>query len=270
MIQLKSQREIAKMRRAGLAVWQAHEIIRSMVEPGATTRAIDAEVERYFTRIGGEPLFKNYPHHDQGKPPFPAVTCCSLNEVVVHGVPNDEPLRDGDIISIDTGVRLGGWCGDAAWTYPVGEVAPDVQRLLDVGEATLNLAFELMGTKSRWSQIAAEMGRFVSDHGYSSVEDFVGHGVGRKMHEDPQVPNYMSRSLRGQGDFAIEPGLVIAVEPMVNMGKKKVKQQRDYWGQATADGKPSVHFEHTIAVTRDGPVRLTEAPSEAEKELVAS
>ncbi|MEM1304027.1 MAG: type I methionyl aminopeptidase [Planctomycetota bacterium] len=270
MIQLKSDREIAKMRQAGLAVWRAHQIIREMVAPGATTAEIDREVEAYFDKIGGTPLFKNYPHHDKGKPPFPAVTCCSLNEVVVHGVPNDQPLVEGDIISIDTGVRLKGWCGDAAWTYPVGRVDSKVQRLLDVGEATLDLAFDLMHTKSRWSQVAAEMGRFVREHGYSSVEDFVGHGIGRKMHEDPQVPNYMSRSLRGQGDFAIEPGLVIAVEPMVNMGRKKVKQMRDYWGQATADGKPSVHFEHTIAVTDDGPVRLTQAPSPAEMELVAS
>ncbi|MEQ8846947.1 type I methionyl aminopeptidase [Botrimarina sp.] len=268
MIQLKSEREIRLMRRSGLAVWKAHQIAREMVRPGATTREIDAAIAEYFQSRGGTPLFLNYPNHEEGKPDFPAVTCMSKNEAVVHGIPDDTPLVEGDILSLDTGVRIGGWCGDAAYTYKVGEVDPPVQRLLDCTQAVLDLAFDLLHTKTRWSQIASTMARYVKEHGYSSVENFVGHGIGRNMHEDPQVPNFVSRSLRGRGDFRIEPGLVIAVEPMVNMGTKQVKLLRDHWTQVTKDGKPSAHFEHTIAITKNGPRRLTEAPRDDEWELL--
>jgi methionyl aminopeptidase len=206
----------------------------------------------------------NYPHQNTGRPPFPAATCTSVNDEVVHGIPAHRPLAEGDIVSVDTGCRLNGWCGDAAVTYAVGRISPHVQRLLDVTVATLDLAFELMHTKGRWSQIAREMAQFVRDNGYSTVECFVGHGIGRQMHEEPQVPNFLSRSLRGSGDFRIEPGLVIAVEPMVNMGTKRVKMHRDHWTQSTLDRKPSAHFEHTIAVTKDGPRLLTIAPSPEE------
>ena len=261
MIQLKSDREIALMRQAGLCVWQAHQMVGEMIEPGVTTAQINKVVDDYFRRCNAQPLFKNYPHQNEGKPPFPAATCTSVNEEVVHGIPNSRPLKEGDIVSIDTGCRLNGWCGDAAYTYRVGSVRPEVQRLLDATIATLDLAFELMHTRSRWSQIATEMARFVREHGYSTVECFVGHGIGRDMHEDPQVPNFLSRSLRGSGDFRIEPGLVIAVEPMVNMGTKRVKMLRDHWTQITLDNKPSAHFEHTIAMTHEGPVLLTKAPT---------
>ena len=264
MIQLKSEREIALMRQAGLCVWQAHQLVREIIVPGVTTAEIDAVVGEYFARCGAVPLFKDYPNQEVGKVPFPAATCTSVNEVVVHGIPNDQPLVEGDIVSVDTGCRLNGWCGDAAWTYPVGRIAPDVQRLLDVTVATLELAFDLMHTKSKWSQVAREMDTYVRDHRYSTVECFVGHGIGRQMHEDPQVPNFVSRGLRGSGDFRLESGLVIAVEPMVNMGTKRVRLHRDHWTQSTADGKPSAHFEHTIAMTVDGPVRLTEAPTPVE------
>lgn len=268
MLQLKSEREIRLMRRAGLAVWKAHQIAKEMVRPGATTREIDAAIHDYFRSRNATPLFLNYPNHEQGKPDFPAVTCMSLNEAVVHGIPNDEPLQEGDILSLDTGCRLGGWCGDAAYTYKVGEVAPEVQKLLDATLAVLDLAFDLMHTKTRWSQVASTMAQYVSDQGFTSVECFVGHGIGRDMHEDPQVPNFASRSLRGRGDFRLEPGLVIAVEPMVNMGSKEVRMLPDHWTQVTKDGLPSAHFEHTIAITKDGPRRLTEAPSEDELELL--
>lgn len=270
MIQLKSEREIGKMRQAGLVVWQAHDIARKMVAPGITTAEIDAAIEAFFIKQKAEPLFKNYPNPTRGKPPFPAVTCMSVNDEVVHGVPNDRPLKEGDILSLDTGVRVNGWCGDAAVTYPVGEIDPEVARLLEVTEATLDLAFQLLHTKTRWSHIAREMAQYVADHGFSTVETFVGHGIGRKMHEDPQVPNFVSRSLRGSGDFHIESGLVIAVEPMVNIGTKRVKMLHDQWTQVTADGKPSAHFEHTIAITDNGPVLLTVAPAPAEKQLLVS
>ncbi|MEM8866480.1 MAG: type I methionyl aminopeptidase [Planctomycetota bacterium] len=269
-VELKSKREIGLMRQAGLAVWQAHQIVAEMIAPGVTTGEIDAAIEAHFDRLGATPLFKDYPHHDKGKRPFPAVTCTSVNEEVVHGIPNDIPLREGDIVSIDTGCRLNGWCGDAAKTYAVGTISPEAQRLLDVTLGTLELAFELMHNKDRWSQVAREMAAYVNDHGYSTVECFVGHGIGRNLHEDPQVPNFVSRGLRGRDDFRLDPGLVIAVEPMVNMGTKKVKMLNDEWTQITADGALSAHFEHTIAMTKDGPVRLTAAPAPAEEALLVS
>jgi methionyl aminopeptidase len=268
VIQLKSDREISLMRTAGIAVWQAHQIAQRMVAPGVSTLEIDRAITEYFAKLNAEPLFKNYPHHQKGKPRFPAVCCMSINEEVVHGLPRNKPLKEGDILSLDTGCRLNGWCGDAAWTYSVGRISPEVQALLDATLGALELAFELMHSKSMWSQVAIEMSEYVRDHGYSTVECFVGHGIGRKMHEDPQVPNFFSRSLRGRGDFRLEPGLVIAVEPMVNMGTKRVKMCRDHWTQVTGDGKPSAHFEHTIAITDDGPVQLTRAPEPAESELV--
>lgn len=256
------------MRQAGLAVWQAHQIVKDMIAPGVTTGEIDQAIKAHFDRLDATPLFLNYPHPDseknKNKPPFPAVTCTSVNEAVVHGIPDDKPLNEGDIVSIDTGCRLNGWCGDAARTYAVGKISPEAQRLLDVTEGTLELAIELMHNSSRWSQVAREMASYVRDHGYSTVECFVGHGVGRDLHEDPQVPNFVSRNLRGHDDFRLEPGLVIAVEPMVNAGVKEVKLLRDQWTQVTKDGKLSAHFEHTIAITQDGPVELTAAPAPSE------
>ncbi len=252
------------MRRAGICVWQAHDLVRRIIAPGVTTAQIDAVIDEHFARCGAEALFKNYPHQIKGKPAFPAATCTSVNDEVVHGIPGDRVLAVGDEVSVDTGCRLGGWCGDAAVTYPVGPLDPQVKRLLDVTKATLEMAIDLMHTKSRWSQVAREMQQYVHDNGFYTVECFVGHGIGRNMHEEPQVPNFLSRSLRGSGDFAIEPGLVIAVEPMVNMGTKRVKVLADHWTQSALDGKPSAHFEHTIAVTRDGPVPLTAAPTDQE------
>jgi methionyl aminopeptidase len=261
VIQLKSEREIGLMRQAGICVWQAHQLVRQIVAPGVSTADINAVVSEHFRRCDAQPLFMNYPHQNSGRPAFPAATCTSVNDEVVHGIPNNRPLPEGAIVSVDTGCRVNGWCGDAAVTYAVGRISPGLQRLLDVTLATLDMAYELMHTKSRWSQVAREMAQFVRDHGFSPVECFVGHGIGRQMHEEPQVPNFLSRALRGSGDFRIEPGLVIAVEPMVNMGTKRVKMHADHWTQSTLDRKASAHFEHTIAVTNDGPRLLTGAPS---------
>jgi methionyl aminopeptidase len=258
---LKSKREISQMRKAGLAVWRAHQIVAPMVTPGVTTGELDMAVARFYERIGAVPLFLNYPHGQRSKPAFPAVTCISVNEEVVHGIPGDRVLQEGDVISIDTGCRVEGWCGDAAVTHPVGEIDPETQRLLDVTQGVLDLAIELMGIKKRWSEVASRMARYVSDNGFSTVECFVGHGIGRDMHEEPQVPNFVNKSLRSSGDFRLEPGLVIAVEPMVNMGSKRVKSMPDHWTQSTLDGKPSAHFEHTVAITEEGPRPLTAAPS---------
>lgn len=253
MITLKSQRELGLMREAGKLVAEAHRIAAGMIEPGVTTREIDAAVEEYFDLQGVTPLFKNFP----GEVPFPAVTCISINEQVVHGIPGDYPLQPGDIVSLDTGCRLNGWCGDAAWTYPVGEVDPQTQRLLDVGIETLRVAVKALGEKKRWSQVAREMMKTVKAAGFSLVEKFVGHGIGREMHEAPQVPNFTNASLKSD-DFEIQPGLVLAVEPMINAGRPDIRILKDKWTAVTADGSRSVHFEHTVAVTREGPRLLTE------------
>ncbi len=257
---LRSTREIAHMRKAGLLVWQAHQIASAMVKPGVTTGEIDAAVEKFFDEQGAVPLFKGVP----GKIPFPAVTCISVNEEVVHGIPGRRMLREGDIVSIDTGCKFEGWCGDSAVTHPVGKIDPEVQHLLDVTSGVLKLAIELMGKRDRWSEVASEMGTYVRDAGFSVVESFVGHGIGREMHEDPQVPNFLSAQLRRNGDFTLESGLVVAVEPMVNMGSKHVKSLPDFWTQATQDARPSAHFEHTVAITDDGPWVLTGPPDAKE------
>jgi methionyl aminopeptidase len=255
---LRSSREIAHLRKAGLLVWQAHQLAGALVKPGVTTGEIDAAIEKFFLENEAIPLFKGVP----GKVPFPAVACISVNEEVVHGIPGPRVLNAGDVVSIDTGCKLAGWCGDSAVTLPVGEIAPEVQHLLDVTSGVLELAIELIAHRQRWSEVAAEMGSYVRDHGLSVVESFVGHGIGREMHEEPQVPNFVSAQLRRNGDFLIEPGLVIAVEPMVNLGTKHVRGLSDHWTQATQDGKQSAHFEHTIAMTEEGPWVLTGPPDE--------
>jgi methionyl aminopeptidase len=249
------------MRKAGLVVWGAHRLAAETVRPGVTTAAIDAVIERYFQACGATPLFKGVP----GKVPFPAATCISVNEEVVHGIPGPRALKEGDIASIDTGCKLGGWCGDSAVTHGVGRIAPEVQRLLDITRGVLALAIDLMGKKSRWTEVAREMATYVRDAGFSVVENFVGHGIGQQMHEDPQVPNFVNSNLRRSNDFRLEPGLVIAVEPMVNMGVKKTKAMPDYWTQSTADGQPSAHFEHTIAMLDTGPWVLTGPPTDQER-----
>ncbi len=256
MIVLKSGREIALMREAGRLVAQALAEASSLVHPGVTTREIDAAIEALFQKAGAEPLFKGVP----GKVPFPAVSCISVNEEVVHGIPGDRVLQPGDLVSIDTGCRLSGWCADSAWTYPVGAVDEASQRLLDVGRTVLELAIAECGRRQRWSEVANLMAKTVRQAGFSVVEDFVGHGIGREMHEDPQVPNYLSQSL-AKADFKLEPGLVLAIEPMLNAGGKATRiSKQDHWTVATRDGKPSVHFEHTVAFTPKGPMVLTTLP----------
>jgi len=254
--ELKSARDMELMRKAGLLVWETHELAASTLRPGVTTAAINAAVDKYIKEHHAIALFKGVP----GKVPFPAATCISINEEVVHGIPGPRKLVEGDIVSIDVGCKLNGWCGDAAATYPVGRIAPEVQRLLDVTRGVLDLSIQLMGTRTWWSEVAMEMERYVKRAGFTTVESFVGHGIGREMHEDPQVPNYMSDQLRRGGDFRLVPGLVIAVEPMVNMGTKRVRTRPDHWTQVTADGRPSAHFEHTVALTSYGPYVLTAGP----------
>jgi methionyl aminopeptidase len=252
VIELKRPQEITAMREAGRLVARAHQIVRGMIGPGVTTGELDAAVEELFETEGAVSLFKGYP----GRVPFPAVCCISVNEQIVHGIPGDRKLEPGDLVKVDTGCRLNGWCGDSAWSYAVGEVDAVKTKLMRVGEENLMLAIEALKTATRWSQVAEQMQKAVRAAGFSVVEQFVGHGIGRKMHEDPQVPNYVSPQLMKQ-DFRIEPGLVLAIEPMVNAGTKDVRILKDHWTVETKDRKPSVHFEHTVAITEAGPVVLT-------------
>jgi methionyl aminopeptidase len=257
---LKSEREIALMRKAGLLTWQAHQVAAALVKPGVTTGEINAAVERFFAEHKAIALFKGVPS-PTGNEPFPAAACISVNEQLVHGIPGPRVLREGDVISIDLGCKLNGWCGDAAVTHPVGKISPRTQKLLDVTEGALRLAIELIPQCKRWSQVARQMEAYVKDAGFSVVEGLVGHGIGRNLWEAPQVPNYILPPYEALGDFVLKPGLVIAVEPMVNMGSKQLKSMPDHWTICAADGLPAAHFEHTLALTSHGVEVLTAGPN---------
>lgn len=254
--ELKSPREIALMREAGKIVAEALRLCRDMARPGVKTAEVDRAVEDLYARRGVTPLFKGYP----GRVPFPAVTCLSVNEQVVHGIPGNRTLREGDLFKVDTACKLNGWCADAAVTIPIGEVRPEWRRLVKVAEETLALAIRELGRKKWWSEVAALMERHVRSAGFGVVEQYVGHGIGRTMHENPQVPNFADRDVR-KHDFRLEEGLVLAVEPMVNMGRPEVATLSDHWTVVTRDGLPSAHVEHTLAVTADG-VQVLTAPEE--------
>jgi methionyl aminopeptidase len=256
VIKLKSPREIDMMREAGRVVAKALDQVRRMAVPGVTTADMDQAVASIFHEHQAVPLFLGYPSSAKGKPPFPAVICASVNEQVVHGIPNRRPLREGDVVSIDTGCKVNGWCGDAAVTLAIGSVRPEIQKLLDVTSETLNLSIRAMGRCKTWLEVASLMERFVKSQGLYVVEKFVGHGIGQSMHEEPQVPNFVSTALR-QHDIKLEPGVVLAIEPMVAMGTKEVRTLGDGWTVETKDRRPSAHFEHTVAMTPDGPRVLT-------------
>ena len=256
VIKLKSPREINLMRDAGRVVAKALESARALAVPGVSTADLDEAVASVLREHGAEPLFKGYPSSTKGKPPFPAVICASVNEQVVHGIPNRRPLKEGDVVSIDTGCKLNGWCGDSATTLKIGAVRPEIQRLLDVTNETLSLAIRAMSRCQRWSEVAGLMERYVKSQGMFVIEKFVGHGIGRDMHEDPQVPNFVSKALR-KYDIRLEPGIVLAIEPMVALGTKEVRTLNDGWTVETKDRRASAHYEHTVAMTLDGPRVLT-------------
>jgi methionyl aminopeptidase len=245
--ELKSPREIGLMRESGKLVAEALRLCRSMAKPGVKTIEIDQAVEALYASRGALPLFKGYP----GRVPFPAVTCISLNEQVVHGIPGQRVIRDGDLLKIDTACKLNGWCADAAITLMIGQVSAEKRRLVEIGEQVLKTAMIEMGRRKWWSEVAGHMQRVAESAGFSVVTQYVGHGIGRVMHENPQVPNFVNRELR-KHDFKLEEGLVLAVEPMVNMGRADTDTLRDHWTVVTRDGLPSVHVEHTLAVTREG------------------
>ena len=264
---LKSAREIDRMRKAGLYVWHALQIAEKLVRPGITTGEIDARIEQFYEDHRVIPLFKGVP----GAVPFPAVTCISVNEQVVHGIPGDRVLQEGDIVGIDTGCKIldagsptKGWCGDSARTFAVGEISAVQRRLMDVTQGMLNIAVEEMGKEKTWSAVARKMQALAQKNGFSVIDDLVGHGIGRDMHEPPQVPNYVSNQTM-RNDFNLVPGIVLAVEPMVNIGTKKIRTLRDHWTIITTDRKPSAHFEHTLALTSSG-VRVLTGPPENDDE----
>jgi methionyl aminopeptidase len=223
-----------------------------------TTAELNELAEEEIARSGGIPLFKGV-ENPQARRPFPAAICASVNEQLVHGIPDSRPLQEGDILSVDCGVRLNGYCGDSATTIAVGKVTPEVERLMRVTQGALQLAIDRVKPDLMWSEIARELQSFVEAERFSVVRDFVGHGIGRDMHEDPKVPNYWD-SRQSRLDFRLVPGLVIAVEPMVNLGGPEVEYgDRDGWVVVTKDRQYAAHYEHTLAVTKNGVDVLTNA-----------
>ena len=242
------------MREAGKLVARALRLCREMAKPGVKTVEINTAVETLYATHGAIPLFKGYPGL---KVPFPAVTCISLNEQVVHGIPGNRALKEGDLLKLDTACKLNGWCADAAITIPIGTVRAERLRLIKVAEEVLQIAIVEMGKRRWWHEVASRMQKHAESQGFSVVEQYVGHGIGREMHENPQVPNFISRDLKDRSDFKLEPGLVLAVEPMINMGRADVDTLNDHWTVVTKDGLPSVHVEHTLAITPQGVVVVT-------------
>jgi methionyl aminopeptidase len=254
---LKTPDEIERMRRSGRLVFQVHKRMRDMAVPGVTTAELNAAAERMIHEAGAEPLFRGVKTR-QAKFPFPAALCTSVNEQVVHGIPCDRPLQDGDVVSIDCGVRLDGYCGDAANTLAIGTVSREVDRLLQVTREALAIAIQEIRAKRWWSDVAGAIQAHVEAAGFSVVREFVGHGIGRQMHEEPKVPNYVDPKERRQ-DFLLQEGMTLAVEPMVNMGTAKVEYgDATGWPVVTKDGKYAAHYEHTIAVTARGADVLTD------------
>jgi methionyl aminopeptidase len=252
--ELKSERELGLIREAGKVVAKALRTARELVRPGVETIVIDRAIEDLYRKHNAEPLFKGYPGP---KVPFPAVTCISVNEQVVHGIPGRRVLREGDIVKLDTACKLNGWCADAAITLPVGEVRPEVKRLIKVAWETLRIAIDELDKRKWWTEVALRMQQHVERAGFSVVTQYVGHGIGRIMHEPPQVPNYVNHDIR-KHDFRLESGLVLAIEPMVNLGRRgDVDVQRDHWTVTTRDRLPSAHVEHTVALTGSGVLVLT-------------
>ena len=255
-ITLRSRREIDLMRKAGAVVANVLLKLKEIAEPGMTTAWLDRVAMQMTVDAGAEALFKGV-RSPVAKIPFPGAICASVNEQVVHGIPsNDTKLRNGDILSIDFGVRLNGYCADAAVTIAIGEISKDRYRLMDVTKRVLDIAIEKSVKAVRWSQIAGEMQKYAESAGFSVVKDFVGHGIGKKMHEDPKVPNFVSDELLAN-DIILAEGMVFAVEPMINAGTSAVRTLKNGWTVVTRDGKSSAHFEHTIVILENGCEVLT-------------
>ncbi|MEW6054500.1 MAG: type I methionyl aminopeptidase [Nitrospirota bacterium] len=246
MVILKSPEEIEKMSLSCLIVARTLDYLRDKIKPGITTRTIDQLVESFIRDHEALPAFKGY----RG---YPASICASVNEEIIHGIPNNRELEDGDILGIDLGVYKDGFYGDAAFTFPIGEIDQEAERLLRVTEESLYLGIENARAGKRVSDISHSIQTHIESNGFSVVRAFVGHGIGRNLHEDPQIPNF---GLPGRG-ARLQPGMTLAIEPMVNEGGHEVVILEDGWTAVTMDGRRSAHFEHTVLVTADKPVILT-------------
>lgn len=247
MVVLKTGRELGIMREACRISAGALDLIGRAVEPGVTTAELDRIAEQYILSQGGTPNFKNY----QG---YPATACISINHEVIHGIPNkNRVLKPGDIVSVDLGAKFGGYHGDNAATFAVGDISPDAKRLIDTTRESLYEGIKMARAGGRIGDIGYAVQSYVEARGYSVVRDFVGHGIGTNLHEAPEVPNF---GILGRG-IRLLPGMTIAIEPMVNAGKPDVKVMPDGWTVLTKDGSLSAHFEHTVAITPDGPQIMT-------------
>lgn len=247
MIILKREEEIQKMKDAGDILANVHKEIAKMIKPGITTMEIDEFVEDYLKQNNAYPEQRGY----QG---YPYATCASINDEICHGYPRKEPLKDGDIVTIDMVVNLDGWLADSAWSYAVGNASDEANKLLEITKESLYKGIAQATVGNRLGDIGHAIQSFVESHGYSVVRDFVGHGIGKKMHEDPQVPHY---GVPGRGQRLVE-GMVITIEPMINIGKYHMKIDDNDWTARTVDGELSAQYEHTIAITKDGPIILTD------------
>jgi methionyl aminopeptidase len=242
MIFLKTDDEIELLRQSNLLVGRTLAEVAKLIKPGVTTRQLDKVAEEFIRDHGAIPTFKGFPN--PAGPPFPASICTSVNEQVVHGIPNDEPLKDGDIVSVDCGTFMNGFCGDSCYTFCVGEVSPEVRELLRVTKESLYLGIEQAVHGKRLGDIGYAVQQHCESHGYGVVREFVGHGIGKDMHEDPQVPNY---GKRGYGTL-LKKGMCIAIEPMITQGNRQLLMERDGWTVRTRDRKMAAHFEHTVAI----------------------
>lgn len=247
MIVIKTEEQIAKMKKAGELLAECHRQIAGMIKPGVTTMEIERFVEKFLAAHGATPEQKGY--HG-----FPYATCASVNDVICHGFPKEEPLKEGDIVTIDMVVRLDGWLADSAWSYAVGEISEEAQHLLDVTKESLYRGIEQAVVGNRIGDISHAIQTYAESEKLSVVRHFVGHAIGEEMHEEPQVPHY---GPPGRGP-RLKEGMVITIEPMLNIGTYKVKVDEDGWTARTQDGKLSAQYEHTIAITKDGPLILTE------------
>lgn len=244
------------MRRAGQVACEVLGQMREAAKAGVMTIQLDDLARRSLEKAGAIALSKNYPTYKPGQG-FPGHTCISVNEEVVHGVPGHRELKDGDVVTLDLALSIDGYCADTATTVAIGKITPDRQRLLDVTKAALVLAIQYMKPDKKWSEIARLMQHHVESNGYSVVREFVGHGIGRSMHEDPKVPNFVTAE-QLRGDFRLRPGMTLAVEPMVVAGKRDVELLADGWTVITADHLPAAHYEHTVAITEVGVDILTD------------
>ncbi|GAA0374508.1 type I methionyl aminopeptidase [Paenibacillus motobuensis] len=246
MIICKSETELGFMREAGRIVAETHRLMAKSIEPGITTGELDHIADKFIRSQGALPSFKDY----NG---FPYSICASVNDELVHGFPGKRKLNEGDIITLDIGAQYRGYHGDSAWTYPVGEISADAQKLLDVTEGSLFAGLALVKPDVRLYTISHAIQRYIEDAGFSVVREYVGHGVGTELHEEPQIPNYGTPD-RGP---RLKAGMVLAIEPMVNAGERFVRTLEDNWTVVTVDGSLCAHFEHTVAVTADGMEILT-------------